>query len=104
MLHSAKSEGLPVSVETCPHYLHLASEKIPDGQSLFKCAPPIRSREDCEKLWQGLREGVVHLVGSDHSPCPPQTKRLDERNFRTASGGTPGLSLALPVTWTAGNG
>ena len=100
MLRSAKSEGLPVSVETCPHYLHLASEKIPDGQTLFKCAPPIRSRENCEKLWQGLREGVVDLVATDHSPCPPEMKRLDERNFRTAWGGISSLSLALPVLWT----
>ncbi len=100
MLRSAKSEGLPVSVETCPHYLHLASEKIPDGQTLFKCAPPIRSRENCEKLWQGLREGVVDLVATDHSPCPPKMKRLDERNFRTAWGGISSLSLALPVLWT----
>ena len=100
MLRSAKSEGLPVSVETCPHYLHLASEKIPDGQTLFKCAPPIRSRENCEKLWQGLREGVVDLVATDHSPCPPEMKRLDERNFRTAGGGISSLSLALPVLWT----
>ena len=104
MLRSAKSEGLPVSVETCPHYLHLASEKIPDGQTLFKCAPPIRSRENCEKLWQGLREGVVDLVATDHSPCPPEMKRLDERNFRTAWGGISSLSLALPVMWTEASG
>ena len=104
MLRSAKSEGLPVSVETCPHYLHLASEKIPDGQTLFKCAPPIRSRENCEKLWQGLREGVVDLVTTDHSPCPPEMKRLDERNFRTAWGGISSLSLALPVMWTEASG
>jgi len=104
MLRGAKSEGLPVSVETCPHYLHLASEKIPDGQTLFKCAPPIRSRENCEKLWQGLREGVVDLVATDHSPCPPEMKRLDERNFRTAWGGISSLSLALPVMWTEANG
>jgi len=104
MLRSAKSEGLPVSVETCPHYLHLASEKIPDGQTLFKCAPPIRSRKNCEKLWKGLREGVVDLVATDHSPCPPEMKRLDERNFRTAWGGISSLSLALPVMWTEANG
>jgi len=104
ILRSAKSEGLPVSVETCPHYLHLASEKIPDGQTLFKCAPPIRSRENCEKLWQGLREGVVDLVTTDHSPCPPEMKRLDEGNFRTAWGGISSLSLALPVMWTEANG
>jgi allantoinase len=100
MLRAAKTEGLPVSVETCPHYLHFSSEKIPDGQTLFKCAPPIRSRENCEKLWQGIREGVIDLVATDHSPCPPEMKRLGERNFRTAWGGISSLSLALPVMWT----
>jgi allantoinase len=100
MLRAAKSEGLPLSVETCPHYLHFSSDKIPDGQTLFKCAPPIRGRENCEKLWQGLREGVIDLVATDHSPCPPEMKRLSERNFRTAWGGIASLSLALPVMWT----
>jgi allantoinase len=100
MLRVAKSEGLPVSVETCPHYLHFSSDKIPDGQTLFKCAPPIRSRENCERLWQGLREGVFDLVATDHSPCLPEMKRLSERNFRTAWGGIASLSLALPVMWT----
>jgi allantoinase len=104
MLRAAKTEGLPVSVETCPHYLHLSSEKIPDGQTLFKCAPPIRSRENCEKLWQGLREGVIDLVATDHSPCPPEMKRLGERNFQTAWGGISSLSLALPVMWTEARG
>jgi len=100
MLRAAKTEGLPVTVETCPHYLHFSSDKIPDGQTLFKCAPPIRNRENCEKLWQGLREGVIDLVATDHSPCPPEMKRLGERNFRTAWGGISSLSLALPVMWT----
>jgi len=100
MLRAAKSEGLPVSVETCPHYLHFSSDKIPDGQTLFKCAPPVRSRENGEKLWQGLREGVIDLVATDHSPCPPEMKRLEERSFRTAWGGISSLSLALPVMWT----
>jgi allantoinase len=100
LLRAAKSEGLPVSVETCPHYLHFASDQIPDGQTLFKCAPPIRSRENREQLWQGLREGVIDLVATDHSPCPPEMKRLSERSFRTAWGGIAGLSLALPVMWT----
>jgi allantoinase len=103
MLRAAKSEGLPVSVETCPHYLHFSSDKIPDGQTLFKCAPPIRSPQNREKLWQGLREGVIDLVATDHSPCPPEMKRLSERSFRTAWGGIAGLSLALPVMWTEAN-
>jgi len=100
MLRAAKSEGLPVSVETCPHYLHFCSEQILDGQTLFKCAPPIRSRENCEKLWEALRDGVIDLVATDHSPCPPEMKRLDNGNFRTAWGGIASLSLALPVMWT----
>jgi allantoinase len=100
MLCAAKSLGKLVSVETCPHYLHFSSDKIPDGQTLFKCAPPIRNSENREKLWQGLREGVIDLVATDHSPCPPEMKRLSERNFRTAWGGISSLSLALPVMWT----
>jgi allantoinase len=100
MLRAAKLGGLPVTVETCPHYLHFAAESIADGATLFKCAPPIRSRENCEKLWQGLREGVIDLVATDHSPCPPEMKRLNERNFRSAWGGIASLSLALPVMWT----
>jgi allantoinase len=104
ILRAAKSEGLPVSVETCPHYLHLAAENIPDGQTLFKCAPPIRSRENCEKLWGGLREGVIDLVATDHSPCPPEMKRRGERNFQTAWGGISSLSLVLPVMWTEAGG
>ena len=100
LLRAAKSEGLPMSVETCPHYLHFSSDKIPDGQTLFKCAPPIRSWENREKLWQGLREGVIDFVATDHSPCPPEMKRLSERNFQTAWGGISSLSLALPVMWT----
>jgi allantoinase len=104
LLRAAKSEGLPVSVETCPHYLHFSSDKIPDGQTLFKCAPPIRSRENREKLWQRLQEGVIDLVATDHSPCPPEMKRLSERSFRTAWGGIAGLSLALPVMWTEASG
>ncbi len=100
MLRAAKAEGLRVSVETCPHYLHFSSDTIPDGQTLFKCAPPIRNRENCETLWQGLQEGVIDLVATDHSPCPPEMKRLSERSFRKAWGGIASLSLTLPIMWT----
>jgi allantoinase len=104
LVRAAKVEGLPVSVETCPHYLHFFSDQIPDGQTLFKCAPPIRSRENREQLWQGLRDGVIDLVATDHSPCPPEMKLLDERSFRTAWGGIASLSLAVPVMWTKASG
>jgi allantoinase len=104
MLRAAKSEGLPVTVETCPHYLHFSSEQIPDGQTLFKCAPPIRTRENREKVWLGLREGIIDLVATDHSPCPPEMKRLEKSSFRTAWGGISSLPLALPVMWTEAAG
>jgi allantoinase len=99
-LQAAHAEGLPVSVETCPHYLHMAAEDIADGATLSKCAPPVRSRENCENLWQGLREGLIDLVATDHSPCPPGMKSMDEGSFRTAWGGISSLSAALPVMWT----
>ena len=99
-LRGARLEGLPVTVETCPHYLHLTAETIPKGATLNKCAPPIRSRVNREALWNGLREGTIDFVVSDHSPCPPELKRLDEGNFQTAWGGIPSLSLALPLVYT----
>jgi len=99
-LRAAKAEGLPITVETCPHYLHFCAEEISDGATLCKCAPPIRSRENRERLWQGLKDGVIDLVATDHSPCPPAMKRLGEGNFQTAWGGIASLSLALPLIWT----
>ena len=99
-LQAARDEGLGVSVETCPHYLHLCAEAIANGATLSKCAPPIRSRQNCERLWQGLREGTIDLVVTDHSPCPPALKHLADGNFRTAWGGIASLSVALPLMWT----
>lgn len=99
-LRAARSEGLPVTVESCPHYLHLVSEAIADGATLCKCAPPIRSRENREQLWQGLKDGTIDLIASDHSPCPPEMKKLAEGNFKSAWGGISSLSMALPVIWT----
>jgi len=100
MLREARASGLPVTVETCPHYLHFCAEEIPDGSTLHKCAPPIRIRDNRERLWQGLREGVIDIVVTDHSPCPPALKRLESGNFKTAWGGIASLSVALPVMWT----
>ncbi|HWC19833.1 MAG TPA: amidohydrolase family protein, partial [Terriglobales bacterium] len=97
LLRSAKAEGLPVSVETCPHYLYFSAEKIGPGATLSKCAPPIRTASNREKLWQGLRDGVIDMVVTDHSPCPPAMK---DGNFRSAWGGIASLPVALPVMWT----
>ncbi|HSY30779.1 MAG TPA: allantoinase AllB [Verrucomicrobiae bacterium] len=99
-LRSARLEGLPVSVETCPHYLHFQAEAISRGATQFKCAPPIRSAENREELWRALKDGTIDLVATDHSPCPPQMKRFAEGNFQTAWGGIPSLSVALPVMYT----
>jgi allantoinase len=100
MLKQAKSEGLGVTVETCPHYLYFSAEQIPDGATLCKCAPPVRGAANREQLWQALGQGVIDLVATDHSPCLPAMKRLAEGDFRTAWGGIASLSTALPVMWT----
>jgi allantoinase len=99
-LRQARSEGLRVTVETCPHYLHLAAETIRNRATLNKCAPPIRSRDNCERLWEALRDGTIDLVATDHSPCPPEMKDLTNGSFRTAWGGIASLSVALPLMWT----
>jgi len=101
MLRQAKAEGLPVTVETCPHYLVLDAESIPDGDTRFKCAPPIRERENRERLWQGLADGTIDFVATDHSPCPPELKKLDEGDFMHDWGGIASVQFLLPVLWTA---
>jgi allantoinase len=80
-LRSAKSVGVSVTVETCPHYLTFIAEEIPDGATQFKCAPPIRERESRELLWAALRDSTIDLIASDHSPCPPYMKLPDQGDF-----------------------
>ncbi|HEX9943540.1 MAG TPA: allantoinase AllB [Thermoanaerobaculia bacterium] len=100
VLRRARAEGLPVTAETCPHYLTFAAEEIPAGAVAFKCAPPIRSRQNRERLWAALREGVLGLIVTDHSPCPPEMKKPEAGDFRAAWGGIASLQLALPAVWT----
>lgn len=99
-LRAARAEGLPLTAETCPHYLHFTAEGIPDGATAFKCAPPIRDAANREALWAALAEGVLDLVASDHSPCSPALKAIEVGDFVSAWGGVSGLQLALPVVWT----
>jgi allantoinase len=99
-LGAAKAEGLPLTVETCPHYLSFAAEEIPPGATEFKCCPPIRERENREQLWRALEGGLIDMVVSDHSPCPPALKRREEGDFLQAWGGISSLQLRLPVMWT----
>ena len=99
-LAAARRAGLPVTVETCPHYLTFTAEEIPDGATAFKCAPPIRERDNRERLWDGLAQGVIDFVASDHSPAPAALKRLDSGDFLRAWGGVSSLELLLSATWT----
>jgi allantoinase len=99
-LRAAKAEGLPITVETCPHYLCLEAESIPDGATLYKCAPPIRERENREGLWRALLDGVIDFVITDHSPCTPALKLAERGDFEDAWGGIASLQLGLPAVWT----
>ena len=100
MLRAAKAEGLPLTVETCPHYLLFGAEEIEDGDTFFKCAPPIRRADNREQLWEAMRDGTIDLVASDHSPCPPMMKRFSTGDFARAWGGISGLQWTLPALWS----
>ena len=89
-----------ITAETCPHYLTFSAEEIPDGATQYKCCPPIREAENRELLWQGLRDGAIDLVVSDHSPSTIDLKRLDTGDFGEAWGGIASLQLGLPAVWT----
>ena len=99
-LRRARDAGLPVTAETCPHYLTFAAEEILDGATAWKCAPPIRERSNRERLWEGLADGTLDLVASDHSPAPPGLKCLDTGDFVRAWGGVASLEVGLAATWT----
>lgn len=98
----AKQKRLPLTVETTQHYLYFKSENIKDGQTQFKCAPPIREKVNNERLWQALKEGIIDFVATDHSPSPPEMKEMESGDFTKAWGGISSIQFALPALWTAG--
>jgi allantoinase len=100
VIERAKKAGAPLTVETCPHYLTFAAEDVPRGRTEYKCAPPIRSRENRERLWKAVMSGAIDMVVSDHSPCLPALKQLEKGDFEKAWGGVAGLQFTLPATWT----
>jgi len=100
LIKNAKQQLLPFSAETCPHYLTLASETIENGQTQYKCCPPIREQENQDKLWEGLQDAVIDFVVSDHSPCTPELKLLDAGDMEKAWGGIASLQLGLLLVWT----
>jgi len=101
-IDKAKKEGVPITVETCFHYLFFHSESIPDAKPEFKCCPPIREKDNCDKLWQALKEGVIDLVVSDHSPCTEDLKRKNGGDYMESWGGIPSLQWGLSVFHTEG--
>ena len=96
---AARQEGLPLTAETCPHYLTFCAEEIADGQTQFKCAPPVRDRSHRDALWRALEDGVLDIIATDHSPCPPEMKGAGD--FAAAWGGIASLELSLAAVWTA---
>lgn len=99
-LKRAKDEGLPITAETCPHYLCFDAETIPDGATQYKCAPPIREQSNREQLWRALLSGLIDFVITDHSPCTPQLKLPELGDFMQAWGGIASLQLGLSAIWS----
>ncbi|WDM45425.1 allantoinase AllB [Microbacterium luteolum] len=100
MIRSAKHDGLRLTVETCPHYLTLTAEEIPLGATQFKCCPPIREAGNRELLWEGLEDGTIDFIVSDHSPSTLDLKDLENGDFAVAWGGVASLQLGLSLIWT----
>lgn len=97
---AARADGVDLTVETCPHYLTLAAEDIPEGSTAFKCCPPIREDGNRDELWRGLTEGLIDCIVSDHSPSTPEMKFAGDGDFSLAWGGIASLQLGLPLVWT----
>jgi allantoinase len=97
---AARADRVPISVETCPHYLTFSADEIPDAGTAYKCAPPIRGPLHRDGLWNGLADGAIDLVATDHSPAPPDLKHLGDGDFVRAWGGIASLQIGLPVVWT----
>ena len=100
MIASAKRDGVKITVETCPHYLTLLAEEIPNGATAFKCCPPIREASNRELLWQGLLDGTIDCIVSDHSPSTVDLKDVENGDFGVAWGGVASLQLGLSLIWT----
>ncbi len=99
-LREARAAGAPLTVETCPHYLTLCAEEVPEGRTEFKCAPPIRERRNADALWKALGDGGIDFVVSDHSPCTPELKKQGDGDFAKAWGGIASVQFSLSTVWT----
>jgi allantoinase len=104
VLRAAQDAGIPVTAETCPHYLTLTASDAPDGDAAFKCCPPLRDGDNRDGLWAGLLDGTLGLVVTDHSPCPAELKKTGAGGLADAWGGVSSLQLGLAATWTEARG
>ena len=100
-IQQAKSKGIKLTAETCPQYIYFSAEDIPEQNTLYKCAPPIRERSNNDLLKQALKNGTLNFIASDHSPAPPEIKLIDTGDLKNAWGGIAGLQFLLPASWTA---
>lgn len=98
---TAKKEGLPLTAETCAQYIYFNAEQIPDASCIYKCAPPIREKENNQQLKKALQNGILDFITTDHSPAPPSIKEIETGNLQKAWGGIAGLQFLLPASWTS---
>lgn len=101
LIAAAKKEGLPLTAETCAHYLYFNAENIPDGRCIYKCAPPVREKANNRQLIEALETGVLDFITTDHSPAPPGIKEIESGNLKNAWGGIAGIQFLLPASWTS---
>ena len=101
MIDKAKHEGLPITAETCAHYIYFNAETIPDAKCMYKCAPPIREKANNEQLKKALKNGVLDFISTDHSPAPPSIKEIETGNLKKAWGGIAGIQFLLSASWSA---
>ncbi|WP_028045331.1 allantoinase AllB [Cellulomonas sp. URHE0023] len=100
LIRAARAEGLPLTVETCPHYLTLRAEDVPAGGTQFKCCPPIRDGANQDLLWEAVLDGTFDAIVSDHSPATVDVKSVGDGDFGLSWGGIAGLQLGFTVVWT----
>ncbi|KKB11753.1 allantoicase [Devosia geojensis] len=102
LISAAKQRGVPVTSETCPHYLFFCEDDLERLGPAAKCAPPLRSSEEVEALWDRVLDGAVDIIASDHSPCLLEEKTAGEADIFDAWGGISGLQSTLPALVTEG--
>ena len=100
-IDKAKQEGLPITAETCPHYIYFNADDIPDANCIYKCAPPIRDKKNNDLLKQSFQHQILDFIATDHSPASPTVKEIETGDLKKAWGGIAGLQFLLPASWTA---